>query len=191
VLTPLRESSPALRFTTAADSGEPRPESTAASARLREHFELLVGLAQRRFFDRSCAVAMARTLCDLLVAFLDTPRLHPGRVWMLGQRATVGHEMLLVDNDFSIDEQTRIWRLNADLTDGDARTWVLAMVTDRAAKVVTAYATGSPALLLDMHNITPPTVDPGLPQALTPVPRPWPPAPPSAGSWRTAAPTWG
>ncbi len=74
--------------------------------------------------------------------------------------------MLLVDRDFSIDGQTSTWRLNADLTDGNARTWVLGMLTDCAAKVVTAYATASPGLLLEMHDITPPTVDPGLPQAL-------------------------
>jgi hypothetical protein len=167
VLAALRESSPALRFTTTTDAAAASgPQTTVVSARLAEQFELLVGLAQRRFFDRPCAVAMARTLHDLLVAFLDTPHLHPTRVWMLGHRATVGHEMLLVDRDFSIDGQTNTWRLNADLTDRDARAWVLAMLTDCAAKVVTAYATGSPALLLDMHGITPPAVYPELPQAL-------------------------
>jgi hypothetical protein len=168
VLAALRATSPALRFTTTTTpaAGVAGTTSTAVSARLAERFELLVGLAQRRFFDRPCAVAMARTLHDVLVAFLDTPGLHPGRVWMLGNRATVGREMLLVDRDFTIDGQTSVWRLGADLTDRDARAWVLGMLTDCAAKVVTAYATGSPTLLLDMDSITPPAVDPALPQAL-------------------------
>jgi hypothetical protein len=164
VLAALRESSPALRFTTT--GGGAGQETVAVPARLVELFELLVGLAQRRFFDRPCAVAMARALHDLIVAFLDSPQLHPARVWMLGDRATVGREMLLVDRHFSIDGHTRTWRLNADLTDGDARTWVLGLLTDCAAKVVTAYAIGSPALLLETHDSTLPTVDPGLPQAL-------------------------
>jgi hypothetical protein len=103
---------------------------------------------------------MARTLCDLLVAFLDAPQLQPDRVWMLGQRATVGNEMLIVDEQFSIDGQTREWRLNADLSDGNARRWALGMLTDCAAKVVTAYATRDPSLLLDMYGLTPPQVDP-------------------------------
>jgi hypothetical protein len=168
VLAGLRESSPALRFTTpATGSGETVPPAGPAPARLEEHFELLVGLAQRRFFDRPSAVAMARILYDLIVAFLDSPDLHPGRVWMLGQRATVGHEMLIVDKDFSIDGQTHTWRLNSDLTDGQARTWVLGMLTDCAAKVVAAYAIGSPALLLDMDNATPPATDAALPQTLS------------------------
>jgi hypothetical protein len=110
---------------------------------------------------------MARTLRDLLVAFLDTPQLQLGRVWMLGQRATVGNEMLIVDDQFSIDGQTHQWRLNADLSDGDARHWALGMLTDYAAKVVTAYATRDPSLLLDMYGVTPPEVDPGLPHALS------------------------
>ncbi len=167
VLAALRASSPALRFTTTTEAADASgTQTTAVSVLLAEQFELLVGLAQRRFFDRPCAVAMARTLHDLLVAFLDTPSLHPARVWMLGNRATVGHEMLLVDRDFTIDGQTSIWRLNADRTDRDARARVLGMLTDCAAKVVTAYATGNPTLLLDMHGITPPAIDPALPQEL-------------------------
>jgi hypothetical protein len=168
VLAALRASSPALRFTTADPQDEAIPTSAVAvPPRLEASFELLVGLAQRRFFDRPCAVAMARTLCDLLVAFLDTPQLQPGRVWMLGQRATAGNEMLIVDDQFSIDGQTREWRLNADLSDRDARRWALGIVTDCAAKVITAYATRDPSLLLDMYGHTPPQVDPGLPRALS------------------------
>ncbi len=154
--------------------------------RCEELFELLVGLAQRRFFDRPCAVAMARALHDLIVAFLDAPQLHPARVWMLGDRATVGHEMLLVNRDFSINGHTRTWRL----TDGDARAWVLGMLTDCAAKVVTAYAVGNPALLLEMHDITCQSSTPRCRRRWRSAPGAWPPGPPSAGSARTAVPTW-
>jgi hypothetical protein len=81
VLAGLRERSPALRFTapTQRSGDDPRapPPSPAIPEGLTGQFEVFVGLAQHRFFDRSCAVAMARTLYDLLVAFIDTPALHP------------------------------------------------------------------------------------------------------------------
>jgi hypothetical protein len=163
----LRASSPALRFAPPADADDRAVPTAPVSARLDETFELLVGLAQRRFFDRTCAVAMARTLHDLLVAFLDTPDLHPARVWILGHNATVGNELLIVDEQFSIEGHTRTWRLGADLTDDDARRWILGMLTDCAAKVIAAYATRSPVLFLDMHNVPAQPLDPALPPALS------------------------
>ncbi len=175
VLAALHERSPALRFTAptqragddrGATPPPPPPPSPALPEGLTGQFEVFVGLAQHRFFDRACAVTMARTLYDLLVAFLDTPALHPARVWTLGQRATVGHEILIVDRDFCIEGHTTVWRLGADLTAGQARAWTLRMLTDCTAKVVTAYATASPELLLDLHDIAPPTLDPALPAAL-------------------------
>jgi len=167
VLAALRASSPALRFAPAADATDRPDPAETARARLDDTFELLVGLAQRRFFDRPCAVAMARTLHDLLVAFLDTPDLQPARVWILGNNATVGDELLIVNEQFNIEGRTRTWRLGADLTDGDARTWALAMLTDCAAKVIAAYATRSPVLFLDMHNAPAQPIDPQLPQQLS------------------------
>lgn len=160
-------SAPALRFTTTEPGTDGPIAGSPLPPGLADRFELLVGLAQRRFFDRPCAIAMARTLQDLLVAFLDAPDLHPGRVWMLGDRATVGRDILIVDQQFSIDGQTHRWRLNSDLSDGDARRWVLGMLSDCAAKVVTAYATHDPSLLLDMSSTTPPRVDPHLPATLS------------------------
>src|SRR3989442_934654 len=58
VLAGLRASSPALRFTPAAHADDRAAHPAPVPARLDESFELLVGLAQRRFFDRPCAVAM-------------------------------------------------------------------------------------------------------------------------------------
>ncbi|MDQ7907635.1 helix-turn-helix transcriptional regulator [Phytohabitans sp. ZYX-F-186] len=166
VLAALREHSPALRFAASTAQTADLPEPAPAPDLLDERFEVFVGLAQHRFFDRACAVGMARALHDLLVAFIDTPTLHPARVWMSGQRATVAGEMLIVDTDFCIDGQTAAWRLNADLSDGDARLWTIRMLTDLAAKVVTTYTTGGPELLFDPINETPPPVDPGLVPAL-------------------------
>jgi hypothetical protein len=167
VLAALRASSPALRFTPATYADDRAVALAPVPIRLDESFELLVGLAQRRFFDRPCAIAMARTLHDLLVAFLDTPDLHPAQVWILGGNATAGNELLIVDEQFSITGHTNRWRFTADLTDGDARRWVRTMLTDCAAKVVATYATRSPLLFLDTADAPTPSLDPALPQALS------------------------
>ncbi|WP_020663590.1 hypothetical protein [Amycolatopsis benzoatilytica] len=161
-------SSPALRFTGPEGVGEPEGSDTipVLSAGLVEEFELFVGLAQRRFFDRRCAVAMARSLARLLTAFLDAPDLHVHRVWMLGQCAVVGEEMLIVDEDFSIDGHRHTWRLHADQTDGQARTWTLRLLADCSTKILLQYATAAPELLLDMDHKAPPPVDQALPQTL-------------------------
>jgi hypothetical protein len=162
-------SSPALRFTgPTKDVGDPECNDTipALPAGLADEFELFVGLAQRRFFDRRCAVAMARSLARLLTAFLDTPDLHVHPVWMLGQRAIVGQEMLIVDEDFCLDGHRQTWRLHADQTDGRARSWTLQLLADCSAKILHQYATAAPELLLGMDNTTPPQVDQALPQAL-------------------------
>ena len=96
---------------------------------------MLVGLAQRRFFDRPCAVAMADQLADLLAVFIDTPGLPAGRVWIHGRHPT-GDRELLVDDDFGIDGYGQRWRLRADLADGEARAWVTAMLLDHTLRAV-------------------------------------------------------
>jgi hypothetical protein len=59
VLAALRAASPALRLTTTTEAAADDQVSPAEPTQLVERFELFVGLAQRRFFDRPCAVAMA------------------------------------------------------------------------------------------------------------------------------------
>jgi hypothetical protein len=166
VLDRLRTSSPALRFADPADT--PRTETTEPApplpAGLIEEFERFVGLAQHRFFDRSCAVAMARSLARTLILVLDTPELSVHRVWMLRERAVIGDEMLIVDRAFTIDGNRQTWRLTADQTDQEARSWALRLLADCAAQVIHQYATAAPELLLGMENTTPPCVDPALPQ---------------------------
>lgn len=173
VIDRLRATSPAFRFTAPTQpSGQQNLDVdqadaiSALPAGLAEEFELFVGLAQRRFFDRRCAVAMARSLARLLTVFLDSPDLHVHRVWMLGERAVIGEEMLIVDEDYCIDGHGHTWRLHADQTDSQARSWALHMLTDCSAKILLQYATAAPALLLGMDNTAAPSIDHALPQTL-------------------------
>ena len=173
VMDRLRATSPALRFAVstppASDQsldGDQPAVNPALPPGLAEEFELFVGLAQRRFFDRRCAVAMARSLARLLTVFLDDPDLQVHRIWMLGQRAVIGEEMLIVDEDFSLDGHRHLWRLRSDQADGEARAWTLQMLADCSAKVLVQYAIAAPELMLDLDRTAVPRVDQTLPRTL-------------------------
>uniref|UniRef100_UPI003F490736 hypothetical protein n=1 Tax=Amycolatopsis sp. CA-096443 TaxID=3239919 RepID=UPI003F490736 len=134
-------------------------------AGLAEEFEHFAGLAQRRFFDVSCAIEQARSLERLLAAALDSPELVVGRVWQ-HHRAVCGQDMLLVDADFCIDGRQSLWRLRSDMADHEARAWTRALMRDCAAKVIAQYAVAAPELLLSLTRTAPPEVDPTLPATL-------------------------
>ncbi|MGC0400420.1 hypothetical protein RKD27_003064 [Streptomyces sp. SAI-126] len=104
---------------------------------LRDEFEHFTGLAQRRFFDEPCAIAMAANLDRLLTRLFDTDSVAPFRIWPLNPRASaVKTGLLLVDHDFCLQGYTRTWRLSADRTDREARQWAVALLEDCAKYIL-------------------------------------------------------
>ncbi|MFD9688441.1 hypothetical protein ACFXPX_32735 [Kitasatospora sp. NPDC059146] len=134
---------------------------------LRQEFETFVGLAQHRFFDEPCAIAMAASLERLLTAFFSTPSVVPGRIWPINSRATARTAgWLLVDHNFQLRGQTKTWRLNSDRTDQDARTWATDLLLDCANYILANYRRHPAALLGDPESPPPPPLDPDLPELL-------------------------
>lgn len=140
VITRLRETLP---WFAAADVSSSHLQPNAAAERMTlrpdlvSEFEYFVGLAQRRFFDRPCAIAMARSLDRLLALYIDDSRFNVYWSWASGDRAIVADEVLLVDRQFCIEGFTTKWRLNADQADRTARQWALSMVVDCVEKILT------------------------------------------------------
>ncbi|MEU5383592.1 hypothetical protein [Kitasatospora cineracea] len=134
---------------------------------LREEFETLVGLAQRRFFDEPCAVAMAGCLERLLTALFDTPSVVPGRIWPLRGRAYVPEAgWLLVDQDFQLRGLTETWRLRADRAGQEARDWAVDLLADCANYALAHYRHQEFALGGTPDTPTLPPLDPALPEVL-------------------------
>ncbi len=143
------------------------PDATGLPDGLLEEFETFVGLAQHRFFDESCAIAMSRSLEDLLTAFFATPSVVLGRIWPINSRATaVNAGWLLVDHDFQLQGLKITWRLNADRTDQDARTWATALLADSANFVLANYDRPPLEMFRDPDETPAPPLDPGLPALL-------------------------
>ncbi|SFD78054.1 hypothetical protein [Streptomyces aidingensis] len=134
--------------------------STMLPGRLREEFEYFTGLAQRRFFDEPCAIAMAASLDRLLTRLFDTDAVVPSNLWPLNPRAiAVKAGLLIVDPDFCLQGHTRTWRLSADRTDRDARTWTVALLEDCANYILANYGRTA----MDFLRQGPPTpLDPQL-----------------------------
>ena len=104
---------------------------------LRDEFEHFTGLAQRRFFDEPCAIAMAASVDRLLTCLFDTNTVVPFDIWPLNPRASaVKTGLLLVDPDFCLQGYTRTWRLSADRTDREARQWAVAFLEDCAKYIL-------------------------------------------------------
>ncbi|MEU9392479.1 hypothetical protein AB0D86_21035 [Streptomyces sp. NPDC048324] len=141
----LADADPAVFFaSTPALAGAPIPspeaEATVLPDGLRDEFEHFTGLAQRRFFDEPCAIAMAASLDHLLTRLVDTDTVVPFHVWPLNPRATaVKAGLLLVDPDFCLQGYTRTWRLSADRTDREARQWAVALLEDCAKFILANY----------------------------------------------------
>ncbi|SDT83381.1 hypothetical protein SAMN05216371_8204 [Streptomyces sp. TLI_053] len=148
----------------------PAPDATAPAGlpdRLLEEFETFVGLAQHRFFDESCAIAMSRSLENLLTSLFATPCVVPGRIWPIDSRASaVNAGWLLTDRDFQLQGLKATWRLNADRTDHDARTWATALLADCANYVLANYDRPSLEMFHDPDAPPAPPLDPGLPALL-------------------------
>ncbi|MFH8257747.1 hypothetical protein [Streptomyces roseolus] len=125
-----------------------QPEPGTDTPELRDEFETLVGLAQRRFFDEACAIAMARSIDRLLTLLLDTPDLDLKDVWSRHDRAHAARAgQLLVDRDFCLTGRSHTWRLRADQNEPHARTWILKLLEDCAAYVLRHLATPVPSYL--------------------------------------------
>lgn len=127
---------------------------------LREEFEHFAGLAQRRFFDEPCAIAMAASLDRLLTRLFDTETVVPFQIWPLNPRASAAEAGLLIVNDeFCLQGHTRDWRLNADRSDREARAWTVALLEDCAKYVIAHHGQtgwdflrgGPPTPPLDHH----------------------------------------
>jgi transcriptional regulator with XRE-family HTH domain len=104
---------------------------------LREEFEHFIGLAQRRFFDEPCAIAMAVSLDRLLTRLFDTEAVVPSHVWPLNPRArAVRAGILIVDHDFCLRGYSRTWRLSADRSDREARDWAVDLLDDCAQYII-------------------------------------------------------
>ncbi|MER0445751.1 hypothetical protein ABR738_14470 [Streptomyces sp. Edi4] len=131
-------STPAL-----AKLGTPSAEADTATVlpgQLRDEFEHFIGLAQRRFFDEPCAIAMAASLDRLLTRLFDTDTVVPFHIWPLNPRASaVKTGLLLVDHDFCLQGYTRTWRLSCDRTDREAREWAVALLEDCAKYILANY----------------------------------------------------
>lgn len=107
---------------------------------LTEEYEHFVALAQHRFFSEQCAIEMAASLERLLTAFLDHPSLIPSHIWPLNPRVrTTGDQWLLVDDDFTLRGHEEVWRLNADRSDADARSWTRRLLLDCANYALANY----------------------------------------------------
>lgn len=139
-----------------------QPEDAALGHGLAQEFETYVGLAQRRFFDPACAVAMARSFTTLMTVYLDTPQFNIHMGWAVGERANADGEILLFDRDFVLEGLTQRWRLRSDMTDAQARVWARNMLADCSSRVVQLYATAAPELRLFLSNSAVPQVDPDI-----------------------------
>ncbi|MGW7724917.1 hypothetical protein ACWGJ6_16375 [Streptomyces canus] len=127
---------------------------------LHDEFEHFTGLAQRRFFDEPCAIAMAASLDRLLTRLFDTDTVVPFGIWPLNPRASaVKKGLLLVDPDFCLQGYTRTWRLSADRTGREAREWAVALLEDCAKYIMANHGRtvmdrprgGPPTPSLDEH----------------------------------------
>ncbi|WP_338676829.1 hypothetical protein V1460_30545 [Streptomyces sp. SCSIO 30461] len=135
--------------------------ATVLPGQLREEFEHFTGLAQRRFFDESCAIAMAVSLERLLARLFDSDVVVPSRIWPLNPRASaVQAGLLLVDHDFCLQGYTRTWRLHADLTAREARQWTVALLEDCAKYIVANH--GHTAMDILQGNPPAPPLDDDL-----------------------------
>ncbi|WP_063807310.1 hypothetical protein [Streptomyces caeruleatus] len=139
----LADADPGIFFaSTPALAEAPLPSAEADTATvlpdgLRDEFEHFTGLAQRRFFDEPCAIAMAASLDRLLTRLFDTDTVVPFDIWPLNPRASaVKTGLLLVDPDFCLQGYTRTWRLSADRTDREARQWAVALLEDCAKYIL-------------------------------------------------------
>ncbi|MEU9246948.1 hypothetical protein [Streptomyces sp. NPDC048385] len=139
----LAEADPDVFFaSTPALAEAPVPSAEADTATvlpdgLRDEFEHFTGLAQRRFFDEPCAIAMAASLGRLLTRLFGTDAVVPLHIWPLNPRASaVKTGLLLVDPDFCLQGYTRTWRLSADRTDREAREWAVALLEDCAKYIL-------------------------------------------------------
>ncbi|MGV9267466.1 hypothetical protein ACWDRR_22700 [Kitasatospora sp. NPDC003701] len=160
-------STPALTAEHPAAPDTPGTKTPDIPDGLLEEYETFVGLAQHRFFDQPCAIAMAQSLERLLTRFLATPALVPGRLWPLNPRATaVKAGYLLVDHDFQLQGLTKTWRLAADRTDKQARTWATALLQDCANYALAHHGRTDFALFHDPDQPPPPPLDPSLPAIL-------------------------
>ena len=153
-------STPALKDDT------PHPPATPVLPEgLRAEFEHFTALAQHRFFDEPTAIAMAVSLERLLTLLLSTPALVPAQLWPLNPRASaVNAGRLLVDDDFCLAGLDHTWRLNADRTDAQARTFTTQLLTDCANYALAHYGRTPGDLLRGGPPATP--LDPNLPDML-------------------------
>ncbi|MDX2876414.1 hypothetical protein, partial [Streptomyces ipomoeae] len=123
------------------DTPSAKPDAaTVLPDGLRDEFEHFTGLAQRRFFDEPCAVAMAASLDRLLTRLFDTDTVVPFHIWPLNPRASaIKTGLLLVDPDFCLQGYARTWRLSADRTDREAREWTVALLEDCTKYILANY----------------------------------------------------
>ncbi|WP_435059658.1 hypothetical protein [Streptomyces sp. bgisy060] len=144
----------------------PAPPAVDVPKALTEEYEHFVALAQHRFFSEQCAIEMAASLERLLTAFLDHPSLIPGHIWPLNPRArTTGDQWLLVDDDFALRGHEEVWRLNADRSDADARSWTRRLLLDCANYALANYGRSE----MDLYRQGPPPapLDPDLADTLS------------------------
>jgi hypothetical protein len=133
---------------------------------LTEEYEHFVALAQHRFFSEQCAIEMAASVERLLTVFLDHPSLIPGQIWPLNPRVrTTGDQWLLVDDQFALRGHEQVWRLNADRSDVDARTWTRSLLLDCANYALANYGHSE----MDLYRQGPPPapLDPDLAETLS------------------------
>ncbi|MFS0691792.1 hypothetical protein [Streptomyces nitrosporeus] len=167
VLHHLSTADPDVFFaSTPALTGAPS-EPPAVAPQLRDEFETLVGLAQRRFFDEACAINMSHSIDRLLTLLLDTPGLDLTHVWPRHDRAVAVHAgQLLVDRDFCLTGRSHTWRLHADQNEPHARTWSLKLLDDCAAYVLRHLAAPVPSYMARLEPARP-TPDPQLAARIT------------------------
>ncbi|MFF8618283.1 helix-turn-helix domain-containing protein [Streptomyces sp. NPDC015350] len=148
------------------DGATPPPPSVDVPKALTEEYEHFVALTQHRFFSEQCAIEMAASLERLLTAFLDHPSLIPGHIWPLNPRVrTTGNQWLLVDDDFTLRGREEVWRLNADRSDADARSWTRRLLLDCANYALANY--GRSEMDLYRQGAPPAPLDPNLADTLS------------------------
>ncbi|MFJ2218194.1 hypothetical protein ACIQVO_38345 [Streptomyces sp. NPDC101062] len=131
----------------------PIPPAVDLPKALTEEYEHFVALAQHRFFSEQCAIEMAASVERLLTVFLDHPSLIPGHIWPLNPRVrTTGDQWLLVDDQFALRGHEQVWRLNADRSDVDARTWTRSLLLDCANYALANYGRSE----MDLYRQGPP-----------------------------------
>lgn len=142
-------------------------EPASTTPDLRDEFEAFVGLAQHRFFDEPCAIAMARSIGRLISLLLDTPGLALEDVWPRHDRAEAVHAgRLLVDRDFCLAGREHNWRLRADQNERHARTWALKLLDDCTTYAIRALTSPVPDFLARLEPARP-ALDPQLPAHVT------------------------